>query len=97
MRLAASRTRDAVGSHPLVISNLLIRSYFTSPNLRLKTPFLTFVACPLTSTDVCRFPSWLLYFSAVLSAASAAARVMLLPGRAATPGAVDRATGRPLG
>jgi hypothetical protein len=48
--------------------NLLIRSYFTSPNLRLKTPALTLVACPLTSTDVCWFPSWLLYFSAVLPA-----------------------------
>jgi hypothetical protein len=48
--------------------NLLIRSYFTPPNLRLKTPALKLVACPLTSTDVCWFPSWLLYFSAVLPA-----------------------------
>lgn len=33
--------------------NLLIRSYFTAPNLRLKTPTLTLVVRPLTSTEVC--------------------------------------------
>jgi hypothetical protein len=33
--------------------NLLIRSYFTPPNLRLKTLALTLAAGPLTSVEVC--------------------------------------------
>ena len=44
----------------------MIRSYFTAPNLRLKTPALTLVVRPLTSAEVCWFPSRLRYFTAVL-------------------------------
>jgi hypothetical protein len=46
--------------------NLLIRSHFTSPNLRLKTPALTLVVRPLKSAEVRRLPSRLRYFAAVL-------------------------------
>ena len=52
----------------LEILNLLIRSYFTTPNLRLKTPALRLVVCPLASAEVCCFPSRLRYFAAVLVA-----------------------------
>jgi hypothetical protein len=57
-----SQTRARRDSNP----NLLIRSYFTPPNLRLKTPALTLVVRPLTSAEVRRFPFRLRYFAAVL-------------------------------
>ena len=58
------RIRGALGGTRT--PNLLIRSYFTSPNLRLKTPALTLVVRPLKSAEVRRFPSRLRYFAAVL-------------------------------
>jgi len=55
-----------VGAWSFGVPGLFIRSYFTSPNLRLKTPALTLVVRPLKSAEVRRFPSRLRYFAAVL-------------------------------
>ena len=94
------RNRPLTLAHARMSSQPLIRSYFTPPNLRLKTPALTLLVCPLTSIDVCWFPSWLLYFSAVLPAVADWHPAARQPaGRAEGPGARrlagDGSTDRP--
>ena len=57
--------------------NLLIRSYFTEPNLCLKTLASTLVVFSSTSAEVCWFPLRLRYFAAGLP--RAVARYRLTP------------------